>query len=126
VVAALAEPITLAPLQRYLVPTGLVLHIPSGFEVQVRARSGLAIKHGITLVNAVGTIDSDYRHELMVPLINLGNEPYTVHPGDRIAQLVLAPVVQATYALALDADVQVASPYASLPQRQGGFGSTGR
>jgi dUTP pyrophosphatase len=110
-------------MQRALIPTGLILLIPQGYEVQIRARSGLAIKHGITLINAIGTIDSDYRHELMVALVNLSDQPYTVQRGDRIAQLVLAPVVQAVITLA-----QHVTPAQAQTQfeRQGGFGSTGR
>jgi dUTP pyrophosphatase len=90
--AAIAEPLVLAPMQRVLVPTGYVMEIPEGYEVQIRPRSGLAIKHGITLINAVGTIDADYRHEVKIPLVNLGNEAYTLQPGERVAQLLVAPV----------------------------------
>lgn len=115
--AALKEAVTLAPLERRLIPTGLILHIPTGFEVQVRPRSGLSIKRGLTLVNCVGTIDSDYRDELMVPLINLSQEPQTVAPGERVAQLVMSPVVQA--------QVQQAFSTQRIEGRQGGFGSTG-
>jgi dUTP pyrophosphatase len=116
--AALASPLTLAPLERHLVPTGLILHIPQGYEVQVRARSGLSIKHGITLINAIGTIDSDYRHEVMVALVNLSNTPYTIEPNERIAQLVLSPVTQAK--------VQEVFETSTLESRSGGFGSTGK
>ena len=116
--AALAEPLTLQPMERQLVPTGLVLHIPLGFEVQVRARSGLSIKHGMTLINAVGTIDSDYRHELMVAMVNLSQEAYTIEPNERVAQLVLAPVTQAHVVPATSTEV--------LASRSGGFGSTGK
>ena len=87
-------PVTLAPGQRVAVPTGLVLEIPAGHEGQVRPRSGLARKHGVTLTNAPGTIDSDYRGEVAVLLVNLGQEAHTIVPGDRIAQLVIAPVTQ--------------------------------
>ena len=87
--ANIDEPITLEPFDRELVPTGIYLSIPRGYEAQIRARSGLAIKHGISLVNGIGTIDSDYRGEIKVILINLGKEKYTVSPGDRIAQLVI-------------------------------------
>lgn len=90
--AALAKPLSLKTGQHRLVPTGLALEIPIGFEGQVRPRSGLALKHGISIVNAPGTIDADYRGEIGVILINLGRKPFTVNPGDRIAQLVISPV----------------------------------
>jgi dUTP pyrophosphatase len=110
---------TLAPLERTLVPTGLTLEIPEGFEAQVRARSGLALKHGLALVNGVGTIDSDYRGEVG-PLVNLGAEPVTIARGDRIAQLVVARVERATF--------EDAGPdgLAASDRGSGGFGSTGR
>ena len=88
--AFLEEPVTLAPMERALIPTGLYLAVPQGYEAQVRARSGLAVKHGIGLVNGIGTIDSDYRGEVKVALINWGSEPFTIENGDRIAQLVIA------------------------------------
>jgi dUTP pyrophosphatase len=118
--AAVAEdaPITLQPGERQMVPTGLSMAIPDGFEVQVRPRSGLAAKHGLTCLNSPGTVDSDYRGELKVILINLGQEPFTVRRGERIAQMVVAPVTRATF------DV-----VATLPETvrgAGGFGSTGR
>jgi dUTP pyrophosphatase len=116
--AAIEAPITLAPLERRLIPTGLIFHIPEGYEVQLRARSGLSIKHGITLVNGIGTIDSDYRHEVKVALINLGQEPYTIQPAERICQAVIAPVTQLP--------IEVLSETFTLESRQGGFGSTGR
>jgi dUTP pyrophosphatase len=115
--AAISEAVTLQPLQRLLIPTGFILHIPAGYEVQVRPRSGLSIKHGISLVNAVGTIDSDYRHELMIPIINLSNKAYTLEPLTRLAQLVVAPAPQA-----LLVEVQHTS---TVEGRSGGFGSTG-
>lgn len=118
-VAALPEhaPATLAPLERALIPTGIALQLPAGVEAQLRPRSGLALKHGLTLLNAPGTIDWDYRGEISVPLINLGAEPFKVTRGLRIAQLVLAPVLRARFepAEALDA----------TPRGAGGFGSTG-
>lgn len=89
----LEKPLTLKPGERAKVPTGLVMVLPSGYEGQVRPRSGLAAKHGITLTNCVGTIDSDYRGEICCLIINLGNEPYTIEPNDRIAQLIISPVV---------------------------------
>lgn len=113
-----AEGLTLAPGARALVPTGLRLEIPAGFEVQVRPRSGLALKHGITVPNAPGTIDSDYRGPLGVILLNLGQEPFVIQHGDRIAQLIVAPVVQATFT--------VADHLGDTERGSGGFGSTGR
>jgi dUTP pyrophosphatase len=113
-----AQGVTLAPMQRMVVPTGLRVEIPPGFEAQIRPRSGLAMKHGITVPNTPGTIDSDYRGPLGVALINLSDQPYTVQHGDRIAQMVVAPVVQATFTV-----VEVLSDTA---RGTGGFGSTGR
>ncbi|WP_370191066.1 dUTP diphosphatase [Qipengyuania sp.] len=112
-----AEDVTLAPGQRHAVATGLALAIPQGYEIQVRPRSGLALKHGITVPNTPGTIDSDYRGELKVILINHGAEEFAIARGDRVAQLVLAPVTQAAWeeVEALDATERGA----------GGFGSTG-
>ncbi len=112
------EPITLRPGQRCAVATGLVLELPAGFEGQVRPRSGLALHHGVTVVNAPGTIDSDYRGEVKVLLVNLGPEPVTISRGDRIAQLVVAPVIQARFSESPDLD--------SSARGKGGFGSTGR
>lgn len=118
-VAAVPEdaPMKLPSGARKLVPTGLVLQIPEGYEVQVRPRSGLAIRHGITLLNSPGTIDSDYRGEVMVMLINLGAEPVTIERGERIAQIIVAPVVQATLV-----EVKTVS---ETERGAGGFGSTG-
>ena len=109
--------LTLAPMGRVICPTGIRVAIPAGYEMQVRPRSGLASKHGITLPNTPGTIDSDYRGPLGVSLINLGPEPYTIRHGDRVAQVVVAPVVQAGFAVvdALD----------ETERGTGGFGSTG-
>jgi dUTP pyrophosphatase len=115
--AAIGVPITLNPLERALVPTGLVIALPLGYECQVRARSGLAIKHGIALANGVGTIDSDYRHEVKVALVNLSNEPFTIQPGDRVAQLVIAPVTHIEW--------QETDEMNLVEGRSGGFGSTG-
>jgi len=95
--AYLAEPVTLNPMERKLIPTGLCVELPAGYELQVRPRSGLALKYGITVLNTPGTVDSDYRGELCVLLINLGSEPFTVRHGDRIAQAVVAPVVQVSF-----------------------------
>lgn len=112
-----AEDVVLQPGGRHAVATGLALAIPDGFELQVRPRSGLALKHGISLPNTPGTIDSDYRGELKVILINLGDFPFEVRRGDRIAQLVLAPVVRATWLEVEELDETV--------RGEGGFGSTG-
>lgn len=115
--AAIEETIVLNPLERTAVPTGLQIAIPHGFEGQVRPRSGLAFRHGLTVTNAPGTIDSDYRGELKVLLVNLGQEPFTIERGMRIAQLVIAPVVQAVVGEVDDLD--------STERGTGGFGSTG-
>jgi dUTP pyrophosphatase len=112
-----SAPIVLASGERSLIPTGLAIALPSGFEAQVRPRSGLAARHGITLLNAPGTIDADYRGEVMVLLINLGAEPFTVTRGMRIAQLIVAPVIQAGIL-----EVSELDPTA---RGAGGFGSTG-
>ncbi|MBU2588397.1 MAG: dUTP diphosphatase [Alphaproteobacteria bacterium] len=112
-----AEDVVIAPGARHAVATGLAVAIPQGFEIQVRPRSGLALKHGITVPNTPGTIDSDYRGELKVILINLGNEPFTVQRGDRVAQLVLAPVLQAAWDEVAELD--------ATTRGAGGFGSTG-
>jgi dUTP pyrophosphatase len=115
--AALAEPVTLEPGERRLIPTGLVLQIPEGYEGQVRPRSGLALKHGIGMVNAPGTIDCDYRGPVGVLLVNLGREPYLVEPLARIAQLVIAPVTRATF--------DFADELGTTTRGEGGFGSSG-
>jgi dUTP pyrophosphatase len=115
--AALAEPLTLAPGQIALVPTGLALAIPEGHEGQVRPRSGLAVKYGLTVVNAPGTIDADYRGEVKVALINLGSQPVTLNRGDRVAQLIIAPVTRA-----LLVEVTELPP---SRRGEGGFGHTG-
>src|SRR5712664_4036982 len=115
--ADLEAEIVLAPGERRLVPTGLAVAIPSGFEGQVRARSGLAVRHGLTVLNAPGTIDADYRGEVQVLLVNLGCEPVSVRRGDRIAQLVIGPVARVAW-----------REVATLPESArgaGGFGSTG-
>jgi dUTP pyrophosphatase len=112
--------LVLLPGQRYPVPTGLILEIPSGYEVQVRARSGLAYRNGIGLPNGPGTIDSDYRGELKILLINWGAEPFTIRHGDRIAQLVVAPVVQAQWEMVDHIDQQ------GTERSTGGFGHTGQ
>jgi dUTP pyrophosphatase len=109
---------TLDPMHRAVIPTGIRVEIPPGFEIQVRPRSGLALKHGLSLPNTPGTIDSDYRGPLGVLMINLGAEPYTIHHGDRIAQLIVAPVFQARFEAVTELD--------QTTRGEGGFGSTGR
>jgi dUTP pyrophosphatase len=118
IVAAVQTDLVLAPGARALVPTGFALEIPDGYEVQVRPRSGLAHRHGVTLLNTPGTIDSDYRGPVGIILINLGDEPFTVRRGERIAQLVVAPVVQAAF--------REVTALAASGRGDGGFGSTGR
>jgi dUTP pyrophosphatase len=113
-----AEDVTLAPGARHAVATGFALAIPEGYEVQVRPRSGLALKHGITCLNTPGTIDSDYRGEVKVILANLGSEPFEVRRGERIAQLVPAPVLRAVF--------KVVGSLDATARGGGGFGSTGR
>ncbi len=111
------EEIVLRPMERALIPTGLAMALPEGFEAQIRPRSGLALKHGITCLNSPGTIDADYRGEIKVMLINLGGEPFVMTRGMRIAQMVVAPYIQVTFA-----------PTDTLPPTErgaGGFGSTG-
>jgi dUTP diphosphatase len=109
--------ITIAPGQRLGVPTGWSMELPAGFEAQVRPRSGLSLKHGVTVVNAPGTIDSDYRGEVVVLLVNLGDRPHTIVPGDRVAQMVVAPVSRAT--------VEEAVELSRTERGSGGFGHTG-
>lgn len=115
--ACLDEPLTLRPMERRIIPTGLAVAIPAGYEIQIRARSGLSIKHGIAMVNGVGTIDSDYRGEVGVLVINLGDEPFVVEPGMRIAQMVLNRYEQISWheVAALD----------ETTRGVGGYGSTG-
>jgi dUTP pyrophosphatase len=115
--ACLDEPMVVPPSCRVLVPTGLRMEIPPGFEGQVRSRSGLAIRNGIIVLNSPGTIDSDYRGELMVELYNTGTEAYTISSGDRIAQLVIAPVMKAGFILS--------DAISGSERGTGGFGSTG-
>lgn len=111
------EPLTLAPGERFMVPTGIAIALPPGWEAQMRPRSGLAAKHGIACVNAPGTIDADYRGELKVILINHGAEDFTINRGDRIGQMVIAPVFQAVYEEVDELD--------ETARGTGGFGSTG-
>ena len=115
--AFLDEPVIIEPGKRALIPTGLFMEFEPGYEVQIRARSGLAVKHGIGLVNGVGTIDSDYRGEIKVALINMGEAAFEVKNGDRIAQMVISPVVQA--------EIEPASELSDTSRGEGGFGSTG-
>ena len=112
------KPLTMQPGQRALVPTGLMIAVPQGHEAQVRPRSGLAFKHGVTVLNAPGTVDADYRGEVSVLLINHGDEPFTIRRGERIAQLVIAAVTQA--------NLVVVASLSSTDRGSGGFGSTGR
>ncbi len=116
--AQLSEAISLAPGAKVMIPTALSFEIPAGFEIQARPRSGLAAKHGLTVLNTPGTIDADYRGEVKIILINLGSETFVIQPGERVAQLVLAPVVQA--------DFQWVEALDSTERGAGGFGSTGR
>jgi len=116
--ACVREPLVIAPGQRIAVPTGLSVEIPLGHELQVRPRSGLALRHGLTCLNSPGTIDADYRGEIRVLLVNLGQEAARIERGDRIAQLVLAPVVRAI--------VEEVGDLGSTERGAGGFGSTGR
>lgn len=115
--AAIAEPVLLAPGRRAAVPTGLALELPEGYEAQVRPRSGLALRQGVTVLNSPGTVDADYRGEVKVILINLGEEDFLIERGMRIAQLVVAPVTQAR--------IEVAAELEKSGRGAGGFGSTG-
>lgn len=116
--AAITEPVTLKPLERKLIPTGLKIELEHGYEAQIRPRSGLSIKHGITLINCVGTIDEDYRGEVCVPVVNISNEEYTITPDERIAQMVIARVEQA--------ELEVVTQLSDTARGEGGFGSTGK
>ena len=111
------KPVTLAPSERLLVPTGLAIALPPGFEGQIRPRSGLAMRHGVTVLNSPGTIDADYRGEVKVLLVNLGQQSYVIERGQRIAQLVVAPIVQA--------DLNFVLQLNETARGSGGFGSTG-
>ena len=116
--AAISEPITLKPLERYLVPTGLKIELEHGYEAQIRPRSGLSIKHGISLINCVGTVDEDYRGEVCVGVVNLSNDEYTIQPHERIAQMIIARVEQAK--------IEVVTELSETSRGEGGFGSTGK
>lgn len=116
--AAISEPVTLKPLERKLIPTGLKIELEHGYEAQVRPRSGLSIKHGITLINCIGTIDEDYRGEVCIPMVNISNEEYTILPDERIAQMVIAKYEQAK--------IEVVTELTETSRGEGGFGSTGK
>lgn len=116
--AAITEPVTLKPLERKLIPTGLKIELEHGYEAQVRPRSGLSIKHGITLINCIGTIDEDYRGEVCIPMVNISNEEYTILPDERIAQMVIAKYEQAK--------IEVVTELTETSRGEGGFGSTGK
>jgi dUTP pyrophosphatase len=115
--ACLAEPVVIPPLGRARIPTGLAMELPPGYEAQIRPRSGLAARNGVTVLNTPGTVDSDYRGELGIILINLGQEPFAARNGDRIAQIVIAPCVRARLAEAVS--------LSETERGEGGFGSTG-
>ncbi len=115
--AAITSPLVVPPGRRALVPTGWAMAIPAGYEGQVRPRSGLALKHGVTVLNSPGTIDSDYTGHIQVILVNLGDAPFTIGPGDRIAQLVIAPVAQA--------ELELVAELPATERGAGGYGSTG-
>lgn len=115
--ANIDEDITLQPLERRLIPTGLRIALPEGYEAQIRPRSGLALKHGLTVLNTPGTVDADYRGELMVLLINLSHEPFTIHPGERIAQMIIARYEQAELVEVEELD--------ATERGAGGYGHTG-
>ena len=116
--AAISKPITLQPLERKLIPTGLKIELEHGYEAQIRPRSGLSIKHGISLINCVGTVDEDYRGEVCVGLVNVSNEAYTIQPDERIAQMVIAKYEQA--------QIEVVTELSDTTRGEGGFGSTGK
>jgi dUTP pyrophosphatase len=116
--ANLSESITLSPLERAMVPTGLYVELPEGYEMQIRPRSGLAAKHGITVLNSPGTIDADYRGEIKVILVNLSNTPFTIEPGERIAQMIVASYEQVEW--------QAVESLSETERGAGGFGSTGK
>ncbi len=116
--AYITESITLKPFERQLIPTGLFIELPDGYEAQVRARSGLSIKHGITMINGIGTVDSDYRGELRVPVVNLGQEEYQINNGDRIAQMIINKYEKITWD-----KVEILD---QTQRGEGGFGHTGK
>ena len=116
--AAISKPLELKPLERTLIPTGMKIELEHGYEAQIRPRSGMSIKHGITLINCVGTIDEDYRGEVCVPVVNISNETYTIQPQERIAQMVISKYEQAK--------IEVVTQLTETIRGEGGFGSTGK
>ena len=116
--AAISEPVVLKPLERKLIPTGLKIELEHGYEAQIRPRSGLSIKHGITLINCVGTVDEDYRGEVCIALVNLSSQSYVIQPGERVAQMVIAKYEQAK--------IEVVTELSDTVRGEGGFGSTGK
>ena len=116
--AGISEPMEFKPFERKLVPTGIIIELPSCFEAQIRPRSGLSIKFGMTLINCVGTIDEDYRGEVCVPMINLSNETYCIQPGERIAQMIISQLQKA--------EIIEAEELTTTTRASGGFGSTGK
>ena len=116
--AAISEPVELKPLERKLIPTGLKIELEHGYEARIRPRSGMSIKHGITLINCVGTIDEDYRGEVCIPLVNLSTQTYVIQPNERVAQMVIAKYEQA--------EIQVVTELTDTARGEGGFGSTGK
>lgn len=116
--AAVSEPIVLGPLERALIPTGIKIELEHRYEAQIRPRSGLSIKHGITLINCVGTIDEDYRGEVCIPVVNLSNETYAIQPDERVAQMIIARVEQA--------QIEVHAELSETVRGAGGFGHTGK
>ena len=116
--SAISEPVTLKPLERTLIPTGIKIELEHGFEAQIRPRSGMSIKHGITLINCVGTIDEDYRGEVCVAVVNVSNEAYTIQPQERIAQMLIAKTERAK--------IEVVTELSDTERGAGGFGSTGK
>lgn len=115
--AAIVSPLEIKPFERKLIPTGIKIQLEKGFEAQIRPRSGLSIKHGITLINCVGTIDEDYRGEVCVPIVNISNNSYTISPDDRIAQMVIMPIAKA--------NIEIVEVLDETNRSTGGFGSTG-
>ncbi len=118
ITAGIDQPLEIKPFERKLVPTGMIIELPQGYEAQIRPRSGLSVKHGITLINCVGTIDEDYRGEVCVPLINLSDKIYEIQPGERIAQMIISPVQKV--------EIQLINEINSTARNSGGFGSTGK
>ena len=116
--AGINNAVKINPMERKLIPTGIIIELPEGYEVQIRPRSGLSIRHGITLINCVGTIDEDYRGEVCVALINLSDNPYEIQPGERIAQMIVSRVEKA--------EIVEIEEYSLTTRGSGGFGSTGK